>query len=59
MQEIDEQPFDVTTIVILIGHDHQMAVTKRTCIIVFFAEGQSNNIVISHRDRVRGERGRE
>ena len=59
MQEIDEQAFDVTAIVILIGHNHQMAITKGTCIVVFFAEGQPNkSSSISQEDRVReGGRG--
>ena len=38
MEEIDEKPFDVGPIVVLIGHYHQVAVAEGRTVVVNFTE---------------------
>lgn len=41
MEEVDEQSFDVRTVLILIRHDHQLAVAQRLQIIYTFVPGKA------------------
>ena len=60
VQEVDEEPFDVRTIVVLIGHDHQVAVAEGGTVVINFAEGKTQylgdvlNFLILHDLLMRG-----
>ena len=50
MDEVDYKAFDVTTVVILISHNHQVAITERLDIIlgVYNIELQAHNLYKVH-----------
>ena len=43
MNEVDEESFDMRTIMILISHNHDCAVTQRFGIFILFFDLKSNN----------------
>ncbi len=46
VNEVDDQPLDVASIMILIGHNHQMSITKRLHVgfVVGCAEFEAHNL---------------